>query len=172
MRWEEILRESNKGKVLYHATDAVNEAGILTSGLHRKSKDWPAHYTDYDKMIAKELGDAVYDNRIFFFENFNQAEMLEYMMSVLSELHNKTCIPGEACFLVPFTVFAIDLAQLPDFEFHIDGDSNTPLKAVWTDSGDIPASALSVQWRCTENLSNDPSVQPLYNADGSFYGVK
>ena len=172
MRWSEIINESNNGKVLYHATDAVNEANILKYGLKRRTKDWPAHFTNYDQLIAKELGEIVYSNRVFFFEQFNQAHLLQYMMSVLSELHNKTVIPGDTCFLVPFTVFAVDISQLTDFDFHVDGDSNTPLKAVWTDSGDIPVSAISIQWRCLEDMSGDSGAQLLYNEDGSFYGVK
>jgi len=170
MRWSEIISET-ESRFLYHASDAVNQTNIMTNGLKRSTKDWPKHFSDYDIEIAQDLGIESYKDRIYFFERFDAKVIENYMKSVLAELHNKTISMIRPDFLIPFTVFEIDTSKLDGFEFHKDSASNTPIGAVWTDSGDIPASAIKVKWVSTTDYTRDPSkrIHPLYDSEGELY---
>jgi len=170
MRWNEIISEETS-RFLYHASDSVNQKSILANGLKRSTRDWPKHFSDYDIEIAHDLGIETYKDRIYFFERFDAKIIETYMKSVLAELHNKTISWIRPDFLIPFTVFEIDTSKLDGFEFHQDSASNTPIGALWTDSGDIPASAITIKWVSTTDYTADSSkrVHPLYDDEGELY---
>lgn len=158
MRYREIIESPSQ--IYYHVSETTNESTILSRGILRKDKDFPPQWGELEKDIATDINpDIVYKNRIYLFKIANRAKIMDYMASVFSERFNLTRIPRQTWLLIPYTVFAVDISKLKDFVFHDDPASQSDYQSVWTDSGDIPPSAITVYFRETENDLTNPKVK-------------
>lgn len=112
---------------VYHASDIQNEDSILKNGLLRKSKI----------SILPEMN---YNNRIYVFKDLILNEIHNYILELFSEKYKHNEVSK-------FTLFKIKTSNIEDFKFFNDPMSFTAAKALYTECGNIPSSAISIKGR-------------------------